>query len=76
MKLKVALVGLGKDWQSRYLPAFRLLQDRMQVVAIYSAVRTLADSAARDLQAISHTGFREMIASDSIDAVFLLESEW
>lgn len=76
MKLKVALVGLGKDWQSRYLPAFRLLQDRMQVVAVYSAVRTLADSAARDLQAISHTGFREMISSEAVDAVFLLESEW
>ena len=51
MKLRLGLIGLGKDWQTRHLPALRLMQDRFEVRAVYSSVSLFADQVARDLRA-------------------------
>ena len=34
MKLRVGIVGLGGQWDSRYLPALRSLADRFEVRGI------------------------------------------
>ena len=38
MKLRVGIVGLGSQWESRYLPALRALADRFEVRGICEQV--------------------------------------
>jgi predicted dehydrogenase len=76
MKLRIGVVGQGRDWQTRYLPAFRSMRDRFQVIGVYNSVLALAESSARELDATSFGSFREMMQSPSLDAVFVLEDDW
>jgi predicted dehydrogenase len=76
MKLRIGLIGQGKDWNSRYKPSLRLMQDRLEVRSVYSAVSALAESIAQDFNARRCEGFREMLSRPDIDAVLVLESEW
>jgi len=76
MRLKVGLIGQGTEWNSRYQPSLRLMQDRFDVRAVYSSVSALADNVARDFGAERSDGFRSMIARPDIDAVMILESDW
>ena len=75
-KLPIALIGLGSDWQSRYLPALRSLRDRFNVVGIYHSVTALAESAARELEASSYDSYRSLISNPAVDAVLMLEDDW
>jgi predicted dehydrogenase len=76
MKLRVGVIGQGRDWQSRYLPALRSMRDRFQVVGIYNSVSALADSVARELDAQRFDSFRCIAESSSLDAVLVLEDDW
>ncbi|MBU6174458.1 MAG: Gfo/Idh/MocA family oxidoreductase [Planctomycetes bacterium] len=76
MKLRIGVVGQGRDWQSRYLPALRSMRDRFQVIGVYNSVQVLAESCARELEAETFTSFREMMESPSIEAVLVLENDW
>ena len=76
MKLRIGVVGQGRDWQSRYLPAFRSMRDRFQVIGVYNSVHALAENSARELDANSFSSFREMMESPSLDAIFVLEEDW
>lgn len=76
MKLRLGLIGLGKDWQTRHLPALRLLQDRFEVRAIYGSVAHLADQVAREFRADRVDGYRALIDREDVDAVMMLESDW
>ena len=76
MKLRIGVIGQGRDWQSRYLPALRSMRDRFQVVGVYNSVSVLADAAARDLDAESLDSFRAIAENPSLDAVLVLENDW
>jgi predicted dehydrogenase len=76
MKLRIGVIGQGRDWQSRYLPALRSLRDRFQVVSVYNSVSVLADAAARELDAERFDSFRAVMESQSLDAVLVLEDDW
>lgn len=76
MKLRIGVIGTGRDWQSRYLPALRSMRDRFQVVGIYNSVSVLADSAARDLEAERFDSYRAIMELPGIDAVMVLEDDW
>lgn len=76
MKLRVGVIGLGRDWQSRYLPALRSMRDRFQVVGVYSSVSVLAENAARELDAQRFDSYRAVMESPSLDAVMVLEDDW
>jgi predicted dehydrogenase len=76
MKLRVGVIGLGRDWQSRYLPALRSMRDRFQVVGIYNSVSVLAESAARDLEAERIDSYRAIMETPGLDAVMVLEDDW
>lgn len=76
MRLRIGLVGQGKDWTHRYQPSLRLMQDRFDIRFVYHAVAALAESIAREFRAQRVDGFREMIARSELDAIFFLESDW
>ncbi len=53
-----------------------MLQDRFEVRGVYSSVSAFSESVAREFDAQRFDGFREMLSSDSIDAIMMLESDW
>jgi predicted dehydrogenase len=76
MKLRVGIVGLGSQWESRYLPALRTLADRFEVRGICEQVAHLAHRAAKELNAVPVDGFRALAARDDIDAILYLADQW
>lgn len=76
MRLRVGLIGLSKDWQNRYRPALRMLQDRFEVRGVYSSVGRLADQVAQEFGCERFDGYRAMIAREDIDAIMLLDGDW
>ncbi|MEZ6153127.1 MAG: Gfo/Idh/MocA family oxidoreductase [Pirellulaceae bacterium] len=76
MRLRLGLIGLSSDWQYRHFPALRRLQDRFEVCGVYSSVSAFSESVAREFDAQRFDGFREMLSSDCIDAIMMLESDW
>ena len=75
MKLRLGLIGLGKDWQTRHLLALSLLQDRFEVRAVYSSVSLFADQVARELRAERVDGYRDLVEREDVDAIMMLEAD-
>jgi predicted dehydrogenase len=76
MKLRVGIVGLGSQWETRHLPALRALADRFEVRAICEQVAHRARRAADQVGAAACDGFRALSARDDIDAVLCLAEQW
>ena len=76
MKLRVGIVGLGSQWDTRHLPALRSLADRFEVRGICEQVAHLAQRAAAELGAVAVDGFRALAARDDIDAILYLADQW
>ena len=76
MKLRVGLVGLGDQWESRHRPALRALSDRFEVRAICCEVAEKSKLVAKEFDAIAMDGFRAMVERDDIDAVLALSPDW
>ena len=76
MKLRLGLLGLSNDWNTRYLPALRTLQDRFEVVGVYCSVATFAETVAREFGTRRCDGYRELLRRDDVDAVLMLEGQW
>jgi predicted dehydrogenase len=76
MKLRVGIVGLGSQWDSRHLPALRSLADRFEVRAICDQVAHLAQRAATELNAAAIDGYRALASRDDIDAILYLADQW
>ncbi len=76
MKLRVGLVGLGDQWQTRHRPALKALSDRFEVCAICCEVAQKASQVAQEFQATPFDGFRAMLENSDIDAVLALAPDW
>jgi len=76
VKLRVGIVGLGEQWETRHLPALRALADRFEVRGISEQVAHRAKRAADQLGAAAVDGFRSLVARDDIDAVLCLAEQW
>jgi predicted dehydrogenase len=76
MKLRIGLLGLSNDWQTRYLPAIRTLQDRYELAGVYCPISAFAETVAREFETVRYDGYRKMLQQDDIDAVLMLESQW
>ena len=76
MKLRIGLIGLGDQWQTRYRPALRVLGDRFDVRAVYSTISKLAESTAAEFQADPIDGYRSLVCRCDIDAVLILKQSW
>lgn len=76
MRLRVGIVGLGEQWETRHLPALRALADRFEVRGICEQVAHRAQRAATQLGTTAMDGFRSLVARDDIDAVLCLAEQW
>jgi predicted dehydrogenase len=76
MKLRVGIVGLGGQWESRHLPALRALADRFEVRGICEQVGHRAAKAAAAIGSEPVDGFRALIARDDVDAILYLADQW
>ena len=76
MKLRVGIVGLGCQWETRHLPALRTLADRFEVRGICEQVAHRAQRAAAAVGAAPVDGFRALCARDDIDAILYLADQW
>lgn len=76
MKLRVGLIGLGEAWQTRHRPALRMLHDRFDVRAVFTAVGKLGENCAREFQADIVDGYRALVTRCDIDAVMVLQRSW
>lgn len=76
MKLRVGLIGLGDQWESRHRPALKALSDKYEVRAICCEVADRSRTMAADFGAIAVDGFRAMVERDDIDAVLVLAPDW
>jgi len=76
VKLRVGIVGLGEQWESRHLPALRALADRFEVRGICEQVAHRAQRAATALNAAAVDGFRVLAARDDVDALLYLADQW
>jgi predicted dehydrogenase len=76
MKLRIGVVGLGEDWDSRHRPALRTLADRFEVRAVCDQIKHRAQWAAADFGARTIDGFRALANREDIDAVFMLAPQW
>ncbi|MFM8290383.1 MAG: Gfo/Idh/MocA family protein, partial [Planctomycetia bacterium] len=76
MRLRVGIVGLGSQWESRYLPALRALPDRFEVRGVCEQVAHRAARAAAELGTTAVDGFRALAARDDIDALLYLADQW
>ncbi|QGJ70741.1 Dehydrogenase [Planctomycetales bacterium 10988] len=76
MKLRIALVGLGTDWDQRYRPALRALSDRFEIRAVYDQVGHKAAQVAREFEAVPSDGFRAVCRREDIDGVMVLSLQW
>ncbi len=76
MRLRLGLIGLSRDWQNRYRPALRMLQDRFEVRGVYSSVARLADQVAQEFACERFDGYRAMLERSDIDAIMLLDGDW
>ena len=62
MRLRVGIVGLGSQWESRHLPALRSLADRFEVRGICEQVAHLAKRAATELGTVPVDGVPQAFA--------------
>ncbi len=76
MKLRVGLIGLGDQWESRHRDALRSLSDRFEVCAICCEVAHRSSMVAKEFGASPIDGFRAMLERNEIDAVLALASDW
>ncbi|MCA9194638.1 MAG: Gfo/Idh/MocA family oxidoreductase [Planctomycetales bacterium] len=76
MRLRIGLIGLSRDWQTRHMPALRMLQDRFEVRGVYSSLGTFAENVAREFSTRRYDGFRQMVNQPDIDAIVMLEGDW
>jgi predicted dehydrogenase len=76
MRLRAGIVGLGSQWESRYLPALRSLADRFEVRVVCEQVAHLARRAANEFNAVPIDGFRALAARADIDVVLFLGEQW
>lgn len=71
--LDVALIGLGTDWDARFLPALLNLRQRLRIRGVYSAIGNQADQAATDLSCRTASGINALLARSNIRAALILD---
>ncbi len=72
--IRIALVGTGLFAQDAHLPALQALDDRYQIVAVYSRTRANAEALAAKIPGSPavFTDLDELLAHDQIEAVELI----
>jgi predicted dehydrogenase len=74
--LDVGLIGLGPEWDDRFRPALLNLRHRMRVRVLQSAVVSLADQTAADLQCEAAHGLLSVMERPDVRALLILDTAW
>lgn len=74
--MRIGIIGLGRRWRERYRPALGALAGRLEVRALCDQVREQAAREARRLGCDVRAGPTELIDSDDVEAVLLLDEQW
>jgi predicted dehydrogenase len=76
MKLRVGLIGVGNQWQTRHAPALRAMSDRFEVRVACDEIERRAECAADQFGARTVSSYRALAEQHDIDAVLMLAPQW
>lgn len=76
MRLRVALVGHGRDWKSTYQPLLLQLRDRFEVCGVYHSVSALADATAQTFDTVRVDSLVSLVRRADLDAILMLDADW
>lgn len=74
--LNVAVLGLGNHWRNRYGPALEAMREHFRIRAVCDPVQEWADQEARRLGCVAAAGPTELLETESVDALLLLDAPW
>ena len=75
-RIRLAIIGLGRLWETRHKPALSQLRDRFEVVCVYDQVFRRAALEALQIGCRTSESLVEMISSPEVDAVAVLTPQW
>ncbi|QDT89499.1 hypothetical protein Pan161_11290 [Gimesia algae] len=74
--VRIGIIGLGPYWEQRYEPALRMMDQRIQIKAVYDPVRSRAEQVATQWDAEVVSGIGCLATRYPLDAFLLLHSDW
>lgn len=74
--VRIGIIGLGPYWEQRYEPALRMMDQRIQITAVYDPVRSRAEQVAEQWDATVVSGIGSLVSRYPLDAFLLLHSDW
>jgi predicted dehydrogenase len=75
-RLRVGVIGLGRQWRRRYAPALQALTDLFELTAVCDQIPQQAAAEAARLRCPAAAGPSELIERDDVGAVLLLDLGW
>ena len=74
--VNVGIIGLGPDWETRYLPVLKKLRSRIRVCAVYDAVANRSQHVAEELQCHRELGIVALAERTDVRGLLILDSSW
>lgn len=74
--VRIGIIGLGPYWEQRYEPVLRMMDQRIQIKAVFDPVRSRAEQAAEHWNAAVASGIGSLVSRYPLDAFLLLHSDW
>lgn len=74
--VRIGIIGLGPYWEQRYEPVLRMMDQRIQIKAVYDPVRSRAEQVASHWDAAVVSGIGCLVERYPLDAFLVLHSDW
>lgn len=74
--IRLAIIGLGKLWETRHRPALERMRDRFRIISIYDQVSERARRTALQVRCRHVESLTSAIDPDCVDAIYLLSPQW
>jgi predicted dehydrogenase len=75
MRLRVGVIGLGRQWR-RYRPLLARLREHVQVRAVHDQIAHRAEAEAQRFDCSAAAGPTELLERQDVEAVLLLDAQW
>lgn len=75
-RLRVGVIGLGRRWARRYLPALQAQDQHFQIAAVCDQIPQRAATEAGRCRCPAAGGPAELLERDDVEAVLLLDGQW
>lgn len=76
MRIRIGLVGLGDQWESRHAKALHALAEQFEVSAVCCEVFARAEQVAKQFNCVALHSFRSLIQREDVDAILYLSPQW